>query len=57
MTINQKVWLISTLIVIACLIAAFLIYLKTGQIVIAIFIVPPLIHYILKKRMGNDDGY
>lgn len=57
MTTNQKVWLISFLIVIACLVAALLIYLYTGQIVIAIFIVPPLIHYILKKRMGKDDGY
>ncbi len=57
MTVNQKVWLISSIIVVICLILALFIYIYTGQIVIAIFIVPPLIHYILKKRMGNDDGY
>lgn len=57
MTINQKIWLISSIIVVLCLILALLIYLYTGQIVIAIFIVPPLIHYILKKRMGDDDKY
>lgn len=53
MTINQKVWLISFIIVLVCILAALLIYIYTGQIILALFIAPPIIHWILKKRQNK----
>jgi len=57
MTTNQKVWLISFIIVLICVLAALLIYIYTGQIVIAIFIAPPIIHWILKRRQSQNTHY
>jgi hypothetical protein len=54
MTTNQKVWLISLIIVLVCILAALLIYIYTGSIVIALFIAPPIIHWILRKQVGGD---
>ena len=54
MTINQKVWLISFIIIIVCILAALLIYIYTGQIIFALFIAPPIIHWILKRRQHRD---
>ncbi|PKD45181.1 hypothetical protein [Rhodohalobacter barkolensis] len=56
MTINQKVWLISFIIVLVCILAALLIYIYTGQFVLALFIAPPIIHWILKRRQNRDTG-
>lgn len=53
MTTNQKVWYISAIIVLICLLIAALIYAYTGQLVLFIFIAPPLVHYYLKKRSQN----
>ncbi|MEX0647601.1 MAG: hypothetical protein WD604_11110 [Balneolaceae bacterium] len=53
MTTNQTVWLISLIILLVCILLALLIYIYTGQIVIVLFIAPPIIHWILKKRMGK----
>jgi len=55
MTTNQKVWLISFIILMVCILLALLLYLYTGHIFIAILIAPPIIHWILKKRQ-NDPG-
>jgi len=57
MTTNQKVWLISFIIVLICILAALLIYFYTGQIVIALFIAPPIIHWILKKKQSKNTNY
>lgn len=54
MTTNQKVWAISSIIILLCFILAGVLYLYTGQIFLAIFIAPPIIHYILKKRMVEE---
>ena len=50
MTINQKVWLISVIILIVCVVIAIIVYLRTGHLFIAILLAPPLIHYALKYR-------
>ena len=50
MITNQKVWLISVIILIICIVIAIIVYLRTGQLFIAILIAPPLIHYALKYR-------
>lgn len=53
MTTNQKVWLISAIIVLACILAALLIYIRTGTIVIALFIAPPIIHWMLRRKVDS----
>lgn len=50
MTINHKVWLISIIILILCIVIAIIVYLYTGHLFIAILIAPPLIHYALKYK-------
>jgi hypothetical protein len=52
---NQKVWYISAVIVLACLLIAALIYVYTGQLFLLIFVAPPLVHYYLKKRSRNNE--
>jgi hypothetical protein len=54
MTINQKIWLISLTVLLVCILAAVLIYITTGQVIIVLFIAPPIIHWILKKRSEKD---
>jgi hypothetical protein len=54
MTTNQKVWLISFIIVLVCILAALLIYIYTGQIVLALFIAPPIIHWILRRKQSKN---
>jgi len=54
MTTNQKVWLISLIIVLVCILTALLIYIYTGQVVLALFIAPPIIHWILKRKHHRD---
>lgn len=54
MTTNQKIWLISSIVILVCILAALLIYIYTGQIIIVLFIAPPIIHWILKRRQHND---
>ena len=51
---NQKVWYISAIIVLVCLLIAALIYDYTGQFFLFIFVAPPLVHYFLKKRSQNN---
>jgi len=55
MTTNQKIWLISFIILMVCILLALLLYLYTGHIFIAILIAPPIIHWILKKRQNDPD--
>jgi len=57
MMINQKVWLISFIIVLVCILAALLIYIYTGQIVVALFIAPPIIHWILKRKQSRNSQF
>lgn len=54
MNLNQKTNLISILILLVCILIAVGIYLYSGDIVVAIFIAPPIIHWILKKRQKSD---
>ncbi|MGM0546060.1 MAG: hypothetical protein ACQEST_04995 [Bacteroidota bacterium] len=54
MDTKQKVNLISVVILVICILAALLIYHYTGNIVVAIFIAPPIIHWILKKRSNSE---
>lgn len=53
MTTNQKVWYISFLIVLVCILIAGLVYIYTGHIFLFIFIAPPIIHYFLKKNSAG----
>lgn len=50
MTTNEKVWLISIIILIICIVIAIVVYMWTSHIFIAILIAPPLIHYALKYK-------
>lgn len=50
MTTNQKVWLISFVVLLVCILIALLIYIYTGQILIAIVVAPPIIHWILMRN-------
>lgn len=50
MNIKQKVYYISSLILLVCVLATLLIYLYTGRLIIAILFAPPIIHWILKRR-------
>jgi hypothetical protein len=54
MDINQKTNLISIVILLVCILLAIGIYLYSGHIVVAIFIAPPIIHWILKKRTNSE---
>lgn len=54
MDIHQKTTLISILILLVCILTAVAIYLYTGHVIVAIFIAPPIIHWILKKRQNSD---
>lgn len=56
MKTHQTVRLISFIIVLVCILAALLIYHFTGHIVVALFIAPPVIHWILRKRSEKRDG-
>lgn len=51
---DKKVYLLSFLILLLCLALAGVLYVYTGDIVIAIFLAPPIIHWILKKRMKSE---
>jgi Flp pilus assembly protein TadB len=55
MTTNQTVLLISFIVLMFCLLLALLLYIRTGQIFIAILIAPPIIHWILKKRQRQQE--
>lgn len=55
MTIKQKIWYFSGLVVLLCLLIAALVYKFTGHLFLMIFIAPPLIHYFLKKRYRSAD--
>ena len=57
MTTNQKVWLISFIIILVCILAALLIYIYTGQIVFALLIAPPIIHWIIKRKQSKNSDY
>lgn len=54
MDLNQKTNLISILLLLVCILIAVGIYLYNGNIIVAIFIAPPIIHWILKKRQKSD---
>jgi hypothetical protein len=48
---RKKAILINVLVVLACILLAGFIYLKTGQIVIAIFFAPPIVYWILERKL------
>lgn len=50
MNTRRKIYLISFIILIICLLTAGIIYIYTGNLVIAIFVAPPIIHWILQHR-------
>ncbi|WP_171032821.1 hypothetical protein [Fodinibius saliphilus] len=50
MDAKQKTYLVSFIILLICLLIAAIIYIYTGNIIIAIFFAPPIIHWILQKR-------
>ncbi|PAU93095.1 hypothetical protein CK503_13065 [Aliifodinibius salipaludis] len=54
MDIDQKTNLISIIILLVCTLIAIGIYMYSGNIVVAIFIAPPIIHWILKKRANTE---
>lgn len=54
MDIDQKTNLISIIILLVCILIAIGIYMYSGNIVVAIFIAPPIIHWILKKRTHSE---
>jgi len=54
MTTNQKVWYISTVIILFCFLLAAVLYKVTGHLFLAIFVAPPIIHYILRKRLDDQ---
>lgn len=54
MDIEQKINLISLIILLVCILAAILIYQYTGNIVVALFFAPPIIHWILRKRNNSE---
>lgn len=55
MDTKQKTYLISFIILIVCLVLAGVIYIYTGNLIIAIFFAPPIIHWILQKRMESRE--
>lgn len=54
MDIKTRINLISLVILLVCILAAIVIYQYTGNIIVVIFIAPPIIHWILKKRHESD---
>lgn len=50
MNTRQKANYISLIILLVCLLATALIYLYTGNLIIAILFAPPIVHWILKRR-------
>lgn len=50
MNLKQKTYYISFVILLLCLLATALIYLYTGQLIIAILFAPPIVHWILKRK-------
>lgn len=47
---KKKIYLISFLILIVCLLLAAIFYIYTGDLIIALFIAPPIIYWMLQKR-------
>jgi hypothetical protein len=59
MDTTQKTYLISLVVLLVCLALAAGIYMYTGNLIIAIFFAPPIIHWILERRnklRQRDDG-
>jgi len=54
---NRKVWIVSGVTLIACIILTVFLYIRTGNLFIAILIAPPIIYYALKYkgRKGLSD--
>ena len=50
MNLKQQTYYISFVVLLICLLATALIYLYTGNLIIAILFAPPIIHWILKRR-------
>lgn len=57
MTTNQTVWLISIIVLLVCLLAALLIYIYTGNVILALIVAPPIIHWILRRRTRSKREY
>lgn len=54
-TKQRNTW-ISLIILLFCILLAAVIYIYTGNVVIAIFLAPPIIHWILEKRRKSRQG-
>ncbi|MCC5915059.1 MAG: hypothetical protein JJU46_11835 [Balneolaceae bacterium] len=57
MTTNQTVWLISIIVLLVCLLAALLIYIYTGNVILALIVAPPIIHWILRRKTRSNREY
>lgn len=57
MTTNQTVWLISIIVLLVCLLAALLIYIYTGNVILALIVAPAIIHWILRRRNRTRSEY
>jgi len=55
MIIHQKAWFYSIIFLLICLLAAVLIYKFTGNIILVLLVAPPIVHWILKKRIDHKD--
>lgn len=52
---KKRTYVISFLVLIVCLLTAGIIYVYTGNIIIAIFIAPPVIHWILQRKNLSEE--
>jgi len=50
MDTTQKTYVISGIVLVICLALAAVFYIYTGNLIIAIFFAPPIIHWILQRR-------
>lgn len=55
MDLNRKTYFISFIILLVCIALAAVIYIYTGDLIIAIFFAPPIIHWILQRRNKLQD--
>lgn len=54
MTLEQQVWVISLIVLLISLVAAWLFWIYTGNVILAIFFVPAVVWYILKRRAEQN---
>ena len=50
MNLGDKTNIISIIVILICVVLGIIIYSYTGNILVAIIIIPPVIHWMLKNR-------